>query len=125
MRYLQRHFFQKKGKMSTIKFSKSRKGDIPTFILVAGVFLVCAVTIISIVVSSASFERSFDVLQSMSNANSIAEQVRFYENAGLNPINFLDIKKNDSLYNITIEQKEGEKRTIYIQYLIPATASNP
>jgi len=109
---------------------KSRKGDIPTLVLVIGVFLVCAVTILTLSISIISMNNGFESLQSMVSVNSAAEQVRFYENAGLDVTSILDIKKENNYYLLTSETKskelltfsgiEKEKRMFYVEYKIPA-----
>ena len=108
-----------------MKFPKSKKGDIPTFILVIGVFLVCALTVISLTISFASVEKGFNVLQSMVSVNSIADQIRFYENAGLDPKNLLDIDKEGNYYVIISESLDNKERVFYVEYRIPAKSTLP
>ena len=100
---------------------RDKRGDIPTLILVIGVFFVCAVAIFSFVFFSSSGRQSFsNVLESMAIINSIADQIRFYENAGLQPESFLGIKKENNNYNITSKKTENEEIVFYVEYIIPA-----
>jgi hypothetical protein len=65
----------------------------------------------------------------MVSVNSAAEQVRFYENAGLDPSSILNIKKENNYYLLTSETKskelltfsgvEKEKRMFYVEYKVP------
>ncbi len=105
---------------------KSRKGDIPTLILVIGVFLVCAVAIFSFVFFNSFDRQSFtSSLESMAFVNSVAEQVRFYENIRLDPASFFEIDKGKGYYNITAEKKEGDERMFYVEYHIPLKTQSP
>ena len=116
-------------KKEKINCLKSKRGDIPTLVLVIGVFLVCAVTILTLSISIISVNNEFEALQSMVSVNSVAEQVRFYENAGLDPTSMLDIKKGSDYYLLTSETKskelltfsgvDKEKRMFYVEYKIP------
>ena len=101
------------------KIIKSKMGDMPTLILVIGIFLVCGLTVLSLVISFGSFEKSFGVLDNMAAVNSMADQARFYENAGLEPTSFLGIKKENNAYNITSKKTENEKIVFYVEYIIP------
>lgn len=102
---------------------KNKEGDISTLILVIGVFLVCATAIFTFAFFNNSSAEKFNVLSYMANVNSIREQIRFYESIGANPIDYLNITKENSNYLITAEKKTDEKREFYIEYRIPAKAS--
>jgi hypothetical protein len=104
---------------------ESRNGDMPTLILVVGIFLVCGLTVFSLIISLGSFEKSFGVLENMVAVNSMADQIRFYENVGLDPTSFLDITKENNAYNITSKKTEKEKIVFYIEYIIPANTPAP
>ncbi|MEX2017198.1 MAG: hypothetical protein WD876_01885 [Candidatus Pacearchaeota archaeon] len=107
-------------------FPKSRKGDIATMILVIGIFLVCAVALFSFVFFSGADRQSFsDALGTMAKVNLIAEQARFYENAGIQPESMLDLTREGNYYNITVERKDDDKRKIYIKYLMPIKTVTP
>ena len=103
----------------------NKKGDISTLVLVIGVFLVCAVAIFSFAVFNISSQQKFLALQKMASVNSIAEQARFYENAGIKPEDYLDIKKGNGFYNITVEWKDDDKRLFYAEYIIPIKMKVP
>ena len=101
------------------KRKMNKKGDIPTLILVIGVFLVCGLAIISFGISFNSTKQSFEILENMVAVNSIAEQARFYENVGLKPEDILDLRRQGNFYNITSEKVLYGDRVIYIQHLMP------
>ena len=113
------------GFFSLSIFPKSRRGDISTLILVIGVFLVCAVAIFSFTLFRGSSSQKFEVLDEMVFISSIAEQVRFYENAGLEPTDFLDIKKENNVYIITLQKIDGEERIFGVEYTIPVRFKSP
>jgi len=96
-----------------------KHGDIPTLILVIGVFLVCAITILSFALFNNSLSERFNSLAYMAHVNSLSEQARFYENIGLNPEDYLEIKTENGAYNITSKKIDNKKITLYIEYLIP------
>ena len=101
---------QKKDKMNN-------RGDIATMVLVIGVFLVCGVAIFSFVFFNSYDRQSFaNSLEIMASVNSIAEQVRFYENTGMQPEKILNITKQSDFYNSTLEKREGDKRLFYVEY---------
>lgn len=114
-------------------FPKSRKADVATLVLVIGVFLVCAITIVSLTISLTSVNNDFNVLQNMVSINSVAEQIRFFENIGINPADVLDISQENNQYVIISERQsddvaiswglEKEKRAFYVKYKIPVKTS--
>lgn len=114
--------------------NKNKRGDIATMVLVIGVFLVCAITILSLAISLTSVNNDFNVLQNMASINSAAEQARFFENAGLDPLDYLEIKKENNQYLLTSERMsddvsvswglEKEKRVFYVEYKIPIKGSS-
>lgn len=101
---------------------KNKRGDISTLILVIGVFLVCAIMIFSFLFFNTASMQKFEVLGNMAFVNSIAEKIRFYENAELEPADFLDVKKENNMYNIISEKKSDETREFYVEYIIHARA---
>ena len=103
-------------------FPKSRRGDIPTLILVIGVFLVCAIAIFSFAFFNNSSSEKFNVLTYMATANSLREKIRFYENTGANPIDYLHVKAENGVYIITAEMKRGQTRQFYVEYRVPIKA---
>lgn len=102
----------------------NKKGDIPTLVLVVGVFLVCALIVFSIVLSVDMFKDNFKVLNYMAAAKSTAEKIKFYENAGQNPTDFMDfIKRDGGDYVISVQTPETQNKVFSMQYRIP-TASH-
>ena len=107
-------------------FPKSRRGDISTFVLVIGVFLVCTLAIFSFIFFNNSNKESFEnVVENMAIVNSIAEQIRFYENIGQDPASFLDITKENNEYNIALNKMDGDERLFGVQYIFRAKAQAP
>jgi len=108
-----------RGFFSPLLFPKSRRGDIATLILVIGVFLVCAVMIFSFTFfNSGNKEKFANALEIMAKANLVGEQLKFYENAGENPMDFLNITKTGSDYYVIINEIEDEERVFGVQYRI-------
>jgi hypothetical protein len=97
----------------------NKEGDISTFVLVIGVFFVCAIAIFSFTFFKGTAEQKFDVLGNMAAVNSAAEQVRFYQNAGEAIPSYLNVKKEAGYYNITSQRMDGEKSVFYVEYKIP------
>lgn len=117
---------QRKNKMNKINFWNNKRGDIATMILVIGVFLVCAVTIFSFVLFNGSDRQSFvNSLETMAAVNSMADSVRFYENAGLQPEKIIDITKWDKNYVLTLERNDSKKRLFYVEYKLPIKTFTP
>lgn len=105
---------------------ESKKGDIATMILVIGIFLVCAVAVFSFVLFSNADRQSFsDSLGAMAAMNLVAEQARFYENAGITPESMLNITREGSYYKITAEREKDGQRKIYVEYLMPVKSQPP
>jgi len=101
----------------------NKRGDISTLVLVIGVFLVCTVAIFSFMfLNNSDKERFASVLENMAKVNSVAEQIRFYENIGQDPTSFLDITKKNNEYNITLNEIDGGERLFGVQYIIKAKA---
>ncbi len=101
----------------------NKKGDIPTLVLVVGVFLVCALIVFSIVLSIGTFKDNFKVLNYIAAAKSTAEKIKFYENAGQNPTDFMNfIKKDNGDYVISVQTPEAQNKVFSMQYRIPAAS---
>ena len=87
--------------MLKIKIKNSKKADISVTIFVIGVLAVCTLTILSFSYvkskSNAFFSDSFNILEGV---NSDVDKIHFYENIGVNPENFLDVKKEGNNYLI-------------------------
>jgi hypothetical protein len=62
---------------------KSKKGDIPVTILVIEVIAVCALALVTFMVSSFSVEQKFYGIASMQEINVLIEDYNFYKNAGV------------------------------------------
>jgi flagellar basal body-associated protein FliL len=107
----------KQEKITPNKMDK--KGDISTFVLVIGVFFVCAIAIFSFTFFKGTAEQKFDVLGNMAAVNSAAEQIRFYENAGGDMPDSLNVKKEAGYYNITSLRTKGSKQIFYVEYKMP------
>ncbi len=104
----------------------NKRGDISTLILVIGVFLVCAVTIFSFTFFNGSNKEKFaGVVENMAKANFIAEQIKFYENAGQDPLVFLNVIRKNNEYNITLNEMDGEERLFGVQYMFRTKAQAP
>lgn len=80
---------------------RNKKGDIPTVILVIGVFAVCTVGIITFFIADFHTANSFVGVQVMQKFNAQVEEYTFYLNQGISPT------KLQNKFNITkIDGKE-------------------
>lgn len=66
---------------------KNKKGDIPTIVLVIGIFAVCAIGIISFFIADFHISNSFVGVQIMQRFNAQVEEYNFYLNQGISPNN--------------------------------------
>ena len=105
---------------------KNKRGDISTFVLVIGVFLVCAVTIFSFMFFHSTDRESIqDSLEAMAKINFLEDQIRLYENLGLQPESFLNIKKENGSYLVNVSVIDDEERMFYVEHDFAAkTAPN-
>ncbi|MEK6926325.1 MAG: hypothetical protein AABW50_03540 [Nanoarchaeota archaeon] len=65
-----------------IKFNK--RGDVPVMILVLGVFLICAIALLSFYFVNFKALKNFQGYLAVEEANSLAEEYTFYKSIGLN-----------------------------------------
>ena len=80
-------------KMIRKNFVKNRKGDIPITVLVIGVFGVCALAMLTFLISDFSIGNSFVGIGIMQQLNSNVDEYLFYENVGV-PQESLDLMFN-------------------------------
>lgn len=97
-----------------------KRGDMPTLVLVIGVFAICVLIIFSFSWSSGYFKKGFDALNGMSSLTATADQVRLYENLGKNPEEIPNVKKIGEVYIISSEEMQNGKRMFYAEYKIEA-----
>ncbi len=103
----------------------NKKGDIPTMVLVIGVFVICIVAIISFKLSSDNFKAGFETSQMVEYVNSISEKVIFYNLNNKDPINEiektipmtnLEVVESNNLYSITYNYTRAKKEILIINY---------
>ena len=97
-----------------------KKGDMPTLVLVIGIFAICVLIIFSFSWSAGYFKKGFDALHGMSRLTTTADQIRFYENIGRNPEEIPNVKKTGDVYVISAEEIQNGKRMFYAEYKIKA-----
>ena len=97
----------------------SKKGDIPITILVIGVFMICALALLSFYSSNIEFGSSFYGIASMGKINGKINEYYFYKNLGIDEKKIkeiIDIKEDNLGKYILIEEKIEEKKFIFIKY---------
>ena len=62
-----------------------KKGDVPVMILVLGVFVVCALALLSFYFVKFDVLKDFQGYLVVEEANSFADEYYFYQNVGVNP----------------------------------------
>ncbi|MFH1325417.1 MAG: hypothetical protein ABIH49_01445 [archaeon] len=122
---------------------KNKKGDLPTLILVVGVFAVCALALASFYFADVDFRDSLAGIQMIEKINSFGEEINFHLALGKNPADMMEIfngvsegnifysgKLNEGVYvvdgNYSLPKNKifgfgfgGEKRIIYVEYKLP------
>ena len=102
----------------------NKRGDISTFVLVIGVFFVCATALFAFAFFNSFSSQKFNVLENMASLHSISEQIRFYENAGIEIPEYFNIKKAGNNYNITSIKMKNDERIFYVEYMLPIKSSS-
>ncbi len=80
---------------------RNKKGDIPTVILVLGVFIVCSLTLLNFYLAAGRDSSFFEGAVLIKTVNEIAEDIRFYTKLGKSP--------EDALKLIELSGEETEK----------------
>lgn len=95
------------------KFFKNKKADITITLLVIGVFIVCALTLISFYSSDITVKKSFESVALVQKVSSLHEDILFYESIGKNPEEIMEIFPEDSGASFVFEgRKNGDGYTI-------------
>lgn len=122
-----------------LQFRKNRRGDIPTTILVLGVFVICSLALLNFYLVGLNDSNIFEGVVLVGEIVKFSDDIIFYKNFGKNPLEFAEksrLIKNSDLniegeledgnYNVTGSLSEKEylffegKRMVYVEYKFPS-----
>jgi len=82
-----------------IRGIRNKRGDIPTMILVIGVFVICTLTLLSFHFVNTKKSNLYICVDAVEKASTYKEQIDYYKSVGLNPGDFLDGFSKPFVYN--------------------------
>lgn len=121
--------------MSSLLKSKNRKGDIPTTVLVIGVFAVCTLTLLNFYVTGIGDAEIFKGVSLVKEVSKFSGDIKFYHSLGKEALELskksvvvsdsdivIDAVKSGESYNIAgnLSRKDylffNERRIVYVEY---------
>ena len=88
---------------------KNKKANIPITLLVIGIFVICALAIVTFISSDIKTSGSFEGLEAMKNINSKINKYSFYSGEGVNVEGLFDVRFNDFDEEVLYVEAYGKK----------------